>query len=151
MRYIPVLILLLAAFTTACKKEKQDYEKDNRVITDPRANSNVRLVNATGYNQVIANGDTLTNYKVIPNSPEYNQWEYPATPYFPSNGRLGSTWYLPRSLYGKNGAVSLVIEANGWQTNARTLRLDVKDSYTTPLDYYLLTQKDEPYVIDAPP
>ena len=151
MRYIPVLILFFAAFTAACKKEKQDFKKDNRVITDPRGNSSIRLVNATGYNQVIANGDTLTNYKVIPATPDHNQWEYPGTPYFPSNGRLGATWSLPRSLFGKNGAVSLVIEANGWQTNNRTLRLDVKDSYDTPLDYYLLTQKDEPYVIDAPP
>lgn len=151
MRYIPVLILLFAAFTTACKKEKQDYEKDNRVITDPRANSSTRLVNVTGYNQVIANGDTLTNYKVIPNTPGYNQWEYPGTPYFPSDGRLGATWYLPRSLFGKSSTVSLVVEANGWQTLNRTLQLDVKDDYNTPLDYYLLTQKNEPYVIDAPP
>lgn len=151
MKYIPVLILLSAALLAACKKDKQDYEKDNRVTTDPRANSGVRLVNVREYNQVVANGDTLTNYKVIPSSPEFNQWEYPGTPYFPSNGRLGATWYLPRSLFGKNGTASLMIESKGFQSMDRTLTLDVKDDYNTPVDYYLLTKKEETYVIDAPP
>ncbi|ASZ11279.1 DUF4397 domain-containing protein [Chitinophaga pendula] len=143
--------LLSGALISSCVKEKEDLRSDNRVINDARKASNIRLVNPIGYNQVVINGDTLTNYVIIPKSPQYPQWEYPGTTYFPSNGRLGNNWSIPRSLLKDDGTAMLKVEMNGFQLPLRTLEFKVQEDHSRPMDYYLLAQKEDAFVIDAPP
>lgn len=144
-------LLLTGVLISSCVKEKEELRSDNRVTNDARKASNIRLVNPIGYNQVVINGDTLTNYVIIPKSPQYPQWEYPGTTYFPSNGRLGSNWAIPRSLLKEDGTAMLKVEMNGFQVPLRTLEFKVQEDYSRPMDYYLLTRKEDAFVIDAPP
>lgn len=136
-KYLKVtpLTLVLLLVLAGCKKEKIDSGYDNRVITDARKSSSVRIINLSGYNQVVANGDTLTNYIVRkPNDPLESF--YPGTDYFPDNGRLGTTWNIQQSFF-KNGTAKVWVERIAYQSIKDTLRLDVKED-AQPADYYLL-------------
>lgn len=109
---------------------------DNRKVTDPRKGSMVRIVNLGGYNQVQANGDTLTNYVV--RDPQGSLADsYPATKYFRDNGRLGSTWTIQQDLFGK-GALKLLTEDVNFAGKGKPTAFTVTDEQQ-PVDYYLPT------------
>ncbi|MBB5636130.1 hypothetical protein HDE68_002018 [Pedobacter cryoconitis] len=136
-KYLKVTPLMLVSLLVlaGCKKEKIDSGYDNRVITDARKSSSVRIINLSGYNQVIANGDTLTNYIIRkPNDPLESF--YPGTNYFPDNGRLGTTWNIQQSFL-KNGTAKVLVERIAYQSAKDTLGLNVKED-AQPADYYLL-------------
>lgn len=122
----------------ACKKDKVDFESDNRIITQNRINSTVRIVNVTGYNQVIANGDSLTNFIVrTPNAS--NSQQYPGTSYFPQNGQLGATWFVPQDLFNAQEIVKLDFMVRSYApTGIGALKLDAKNDYNNPTDYFLV-------------
>ncbi|MET6996992.1 hypothetical protein [Chitinophaga defluvii] len=147
------LICLCAWLLSACKKDKLDHARDNRIIKDGQENSGVRLVNTNGYNQVIVNGDTLTNYVVITDPPEpgTNPWEYPGTRFFPKNGKLGNTWYLPRSLLLQDGTATVKVDIRSAKQAAYNMEFKVQEDYNLPMDYYLLKTKEEPYIVESPP
>lgn len=133
LRITCLMLLVLAS----CKKEKENFSYDNRPVTDARKNSTVRIVNVAGYNQVIANGDTLTNFiaRYI-NDPM--EGRYPGTSYFPVNGRLGSTWYIPQSFI-KNGTAKMYVRDKSYYSlNDPELSFDVQEEQERPSDYYLL-------------
>ncbi|SDF55772.1 protein of unknown function [Mucilaginibacter pineti] len=128
--------LLLLLVLGSCKKTKQDFNTDNRNITDVRKNSSVRIINLAGYNQLQVNGDTLTNYVVRPlNDPLENS--YPGTKYFPDNGRLGTTWSIPQGLL-INSSARLLVETKSYQGGGARLDLQVQEDAQQALDYYLL-------------
>ncbi|PTS99144.1 DUF4397 domain-containing protein [Pedobacter sp. HMWF019] len=130
------LSLLVAMAFSACKKDKLDMNYDNRKVTDPSKGSMVRIVNLAGYNQVQANGDTLTNYVVRdPQGPIADS--YPATKYFRDNGRLGSTWIIQQDLFGK-GALKLLTEDVSFAGRGQPTVFTVTDEQQ-PVDYYLPT------------
>lgn len=142
-----LFVLLLAI--VACKKDKTDFQYDNRKVTDSRKNSTVRLINLAGYNQVRINGDTLTNYVVrAPNDPRAGQ--YPGTLYFPDNGRLGTTWYIPQNLLDK-GAAKVFVETKIYNPLVDTLKLEVSEEPQQAMDYYLLPKKETQGVTGQPP
>lgn len=128
---IPAMVML-----ASCKKDKLELKNDYRPITDVRGNSLSRLVNMSGYNQVQVNGDTLTNYTILqPNE----SIKYPATYYFPENGRLGKTWNIPQALFNEKGEMRLLTEATQWgATLVEATTIDMKQSADTAFDYYLL-------------
>lgn len=129
-----LFVLLLAII--ACKKDKTDFQSDNRKVTDARKNSTVRLINLGGYNQLQLNGDTLTNYVVrAPNDP--NAGLYPGTRYFPDNGRLGTTWYIPQNLLN-NGTAKILVETKIYNPLKNPLELEVREESQQGTDYYLL-------------
>ncbi|WP_448104419.1 DUF4397 domain-containing protein [Pedobacter panaciterrae] len=121
----------------SCKKEKQDFEYDNRLITDARKNSSLRIVNLGNYGQVIMDGDTLTNNRyVLPTDPISTV--IPGTKYFPENGgKLGSTWNIPQSLL-KNGKARFFTEIGGYNTPGDKLTIDLQEDAAQAMDYYLL-------------
>lgn len=130
------LLFFLMLTTLACKKSKTDFEYDNRIVTDTRKNSAVRIVNLAGYNQVQVNGDTLTNYVIRePKDPLANM--YPGTTYFPGNGRLGDTWNIPQGLLN-NGKATVLVEIKLYQRSPLPLALEVQEDLLQPADYYLL-------------
>lgn len=150
MKQIYAILLLIAGCMLSCKKEKADHQYDNRVVEDTRKNSGVRLVNLAGYNQLVANGDTLTNYVVIPNTSD-KPYAYPGTKYFPADGRLSKTWYLPRAFIRADGTAELTTEARVYQgPQPPKLDFSVREVYNGEADYYLLKGKEEAYVIDVP-
>jgi hypothetical protein len=129
-----LFVFLLAI--VACKKDKTDFQSDNRKVTDARKNSTVRLVNLGGYNQIQLNGDTLTNYVVrAPNDPKGGM--YPGTLYFPDNGRLGTTWYIPQNLLDK-GVAKVLVETKVYNPSKNALELEVREDLQQGMDYYLL-------------
>jgi hypothetical protein len=127
-------LLLLAA----CKKDKIDFENDNRPVIENQKRSNVRIINLSNYNQVIANGDTLTNFIVkTPSDPTSNR--YPGTQYFPDNGRLGKLWEVPMDLFGAGEKSALTIASREYSGgNNSTINFTAENSYSNPTDYILL-------------
>lgn len=144
-----VMILLLAA----CKKDKSDFEYDNRPVIDNQKKSNVRIINLAGFNQVVANGDSLTNFVVKgPNDP--TEGRYPGTKYFPNNGRVGKIWEVPMDLF--DGAEKLRLDF-AWRSSSGVGNGDVsftaENSYANPTDYYLLPSTfmtGQPSVLPVP-
>jgi hypothetical protein len=143
------LLLLLAA----CKKNKFDHEYDNRPVTGNLKKSNVRIVNLAGYNQVVANGDSLTNFIVKePNDPSSDM--YPGTMYFPANGRLGKLWEVPIDLFDGAEKVQFDLAARNHTGSFNTdVRFTAEHNYSTPTDYYLLPSNymtEQPAVFPVP-
>ncbi|HWV75592.1 MAG TPA: DUF4397 domain-containing protein [Pseudosphingobacterium sp.] len=132
------LLMVCCLMLNACKKEKMDVEKDNRTVTDNRVASFVRLVNLTGFNQVIANGDSLTNFVVRdPQGPDY--YKYPGTDYFPEDGRIGKIWTIPQDLFDQKETLELKLFTRSFQgLYDEDLTLNVTNNYSQPTDYYLL-------------
>lgn len=144
IQQLPAFLGLAALLMlSACKKEKLDYTYDNRVITDARKSSSIRLVNLGGYNQVIVNGDTLTSFyyapvvPVVPGAP-VTEPVLPGTKYFPDNGYLGSTWNVPQSLL-KDGKAHLLVESGGVNVLVNKLNIDLDEANGQGVDYYLQT------------
>ena len=128
-------LLLLAA----CKKDKLDFGYDNRNVTDSRKSSNVRIVNLAGYNQVVANGDSLTSFIARAPGPDANQ--YPATHYFPEDGRLHKTWTIPQELFDQQERIDLALALRNYQPSFnRDIAFPVVNDYNNPTDYYLLPE-----------
>lgn len=132
------LLMVCCLILTACKKEKMDVEKDNRMVTDNRAASFVRLVNLTGFNQVIANGDSITNFIVRdPQGPDY--YKYPGTSYFPVDGRIGKIWTIPQDLFDQKETLELKLFTRSFQgLYDEDLTLNLANNYSRPTDHYLL-------------
>lgn len=127
----------------ACKKSKQDFEYDNRLITDARKSSSLRIVNLGGYGQVVMNGDTLTNTRyLLPTDPINTVVS--GTKYFPENGgKLGSTWSVPQSLL-KNGKARFFTEMGGYNTPGDKLTIELEEDVVQAYDYYLLATERVP-------
>ncbi|EDM35172.1 hypothetical protein PBAL39_16861 [Pedobacter sp. BAL39] len=120
---------------SACKKEKVDFAYDNRPVTDVRKSSSVRVMNLAGFNQVLLEGDTLTNYQIIlPTDPVTNVPR--ATLYFPEGGTLSSTWSVPQSLL-KNGKATIQVETRAYNKPNDKLSLQLEEDASQPMDYYL--------------
>ncbi|WP_442589424.1 DUF4397 domain-containing protein [Pedobacter sp. AW31-3R] len=137
IKHPSALCLLFILAFSACKKDKLNMDYDNRAVTDMRKGSTVRIVNLAGYNQVQVNGDTLTNYVVRDPNGSLSV-NYPATPYFLTNGRLGNTWTIQQDLF-VNGTLNLLSEAVNYTGKGPHTEFLVKDEQT-PVDYYLLSK-----------
>lgn len=138
-KYTSSLSLGLICFMlilSSCKKDKENFTYDNRKVTDTRKNSTVRVVNLAGYNQVIANGDTLTNF-IARNVNDPLEGRYPGTSYFPVDGRLGGTWTVPQSLL-INGVGKMYVRIKSYiGVSDPDLTFNVQEEQQ-PVDYYLL-------------
>lgn len=119
----------------ACKKDKIDFSSDDRSLTENRVNSTVRIINIGGFNQVIANGDSLTNFQII--NPTSGQ-QFRITSYFASEGKLGKTWFVPQNLFDQQGTAKLDIQTRGYQQATNDIKLDLKNDYSNPMDYFLM-------------
>ncbi|ASZ09652.1 DUF4397 domain-containing protein [Chitinophaga pendula] len=144
-----IAILLLLG---ACKKDKLNYEYDNRPLKEPRKKSNVRIINLADYNQVVANGDTLTNF-VVRRAGTPNENDYPGTTYFPTNGRLSKIWEVPQDVFDAREKANLTI--CNWTLSGviNMVRFTTENSYSRPLDYILppaFAFKGQPEVVPVP-
>ncbi|MFD2555509.1 DUF4397 domain-containing protein [Sphingobacterium tabacisoli] len=147
------MALVLLCFTS-CKKEKLEMKVDNRTVTEQRANSNVRIINLSGFNQVVANGDSLTNFVV--QNPRGSDWyKYPGTSYFPKDGRLSKIWTIPQDIFDVSEKADLHFAGRYYTGNGLNMDLDlqVSNSYDQPTDYYLMPtpyMNGQPEVVRVP-
>ncbi|RFZ95480.1 DUF4397 domain-containing protein [Mucilaginibacter conchicola] len=143
--YNLLCLLLIALLQVACKKDKLNTVIDNRFTTDNQQSSNIRVVNLGGFSQVIANGDTLTNFKVfgpneIPN--------LPGTRYFPTNGQLGKTWTIPQDLFNAQHKIALDLGIYDYNPDLNLGALiNLQYDVNNPQDVYLLNKE---YTTDLP-
>jgi hypothetical protein len=130
-------LLLFAGTLLSCKKEKVDYLVDNRANTEASGNSLVRLVNIKGNNQLIINGDTLTNFTfAVPvagqPTPAPN-----GTKWFPDNGAMGPTFSIPRQFL-QSGKAFVVTDSYVYQGVRDSIGFEVTETNNAPMDYYIV-------------
>ena len=148
-----VAIIVLSFVFTSCKKEKIEMGVDNRAVTENRELSNVRIVNIAGYNQVISGKDSLTNFIVRrPDAPDAGQ--YPGTPYFPVDGRLGKSWVIPQDLFNQQDQVKLTLGARSYQGNLYPdITFQAPNDYNKSMDYFLMPtifMDGQPDIVSVP-
>ncbi|GAA4167706.1 hypothetical protein [Sphingobacterium ginsenosidimutans] len=139
-----VKLLLVSIFVISCKRENLDYTFDYRPNPDAQKASNTRLVNLSENAQLIANGDSLTNFFVPPQRSGYippEELTPPGTRYFPKDGRLGQSWTVPQDLFQTDGTVrfrTTFVPIPTKTIASHDVEFTVRDSYDAPKDYYLL-------------
>jgi len=137
-RFFSLMGLGLLILAQGCKKDKTDLRQDNRVLTVNRANSNVRIINLAGFNQVKANGDSLTSF-VVKNPFTADGLKYPGTSYFPTDGKLGKTWFVPQDIFKANETAEFDFGLRTYQASGMAdIKMTAKNDYNNPTDYYLL-------------
>lgn len=134
-----IFALLLLGLSLSCAKDKFVEPTDNRYRTEASKSSNVRIVNLGGSNQVVVNGDSLTNFVIRTGDTDPLSGRYPATKYFPENGRLGMLWNVPQDLLDNNNKAEVEVTFVSHQGLGIGLHkeFDVYDN-GTPVDYYTL-------------
>ena len=139
-----IILVLVSIFSLSCKRENLDYTFDYRPNPDAEKASNVRLVNLSENAQLIANGDSLTNFFIPPNRIGYippEELTPPGTRYFPKDGRLGQSWTVPQDLFQTDGTIrfrTTFVPIPNKTIASHDVEFTVRDSYTAPKDYYLL-------------
>ncbi|SDK85818.1 protein of unknown function [Pedobacter sp. ok626] len=137
-KFLPLFFLMVMILGQACKKDKLNFEADNRVLTDNRVNSTARVINLALYNQVIANGDSLTSF-LTPSPTPGTPPKLPGTSYFPGNGYLTKIWNVPQDLFNAQEIVKLDFMTRSYQaTLGNDIKTEVKNDYNNPTDYFLM-------------
>ncbi|RYD97221.1 MAG: DUF4397 domain-containing protein [Sphingobacteriales bacterium] len=137
-KYIGLFCLGMLSLTQACKKDKVDTVLDNRALTENRLGSTARIINLGGFNQVIANGDSLTNF-VVRNNVGPDSYKFPGTSYFPADGRLTKTWNVPQDLFDAQGIAKFDFMSRLYQPILLPdIKVEVKNDYSNPTDYFLM-------------
>ncbi|SHM47883.1 hypothetical protein SAMN05444266_108218 [Chitinophaga jiangningensis] len=139
-------MLLLAGCMLSCKKEKVNYSYDNRPDTTVSGNSTIRLVNLVANNQLSLNGDSLTGYLALNPLPGGGEPLYPGTYWFPANGKLGTTFTIPRQFL-TTGKAMVSSDYLAYQSLRDSIGFEVTEIYSQPKDYYML--KSLPYTAAA--
>jgi hypothetical protein len=138
-----LFIFLTVTVICSCKK-KENFTYDNRPTSLHFANSSARIVNISDYNQVIANGQKLTNFlpQVQGNVPPVS-----GTLYFPSTGSFsgkGNAWYIPQNLINADGSANIslnkvsMVGAGAPNDTISPTVFKAVDNFNHPLDYYAI-------------
>lgn len=134
-----ILALSFLGLFGSCAKDKLVEYTDNRYRTEAFKSSNVRIVNLGGSNQVVVNGDSLTNFTIRYGDTDPLSGRYPATKYFPADGRLGMLWNVPQDLLNNNNSAEVEVTFVSYQGIGFGLHKEfaVHDN-GSPVDYYTL-------------
>ncbi|MBO9727306.1 MAG: hypothetical protein J7623_01580 [Chitinophaga sp.] len=138
-------ILTVAALMLSACSKKLDYAYDNRMVQQPITPSAIRLVNLAGATELSVRGEQLTSYQLPDYEGYYGESNTKGTFWFPENGRLGSTYTIPRA-FVINGWVDSVmlssLSIRNYAPNPRPLRM--KDDDANPKDYYFVRFRPNP-------
>ncbi|RFS21711.1 DUF4397 domain-containing protein [Chitinophaga silvatica] len=135
-KYFAVGLMLLTISMLSCKKEKVDYSYDNRPDIGVGGSSTIRLVNCTQNNQLSINGEKLTSYLII-NPPQGEQALYPGTYWFPTNGKLGASFTVPRQFL-TNGSAMISTDYLAYSMSRDSFGFKVIEEYNKPKDYFMV-------------
>lgn len=134
-----IFALLLLGLLLSCTKDKFVETTDNRYRTEAFKSSNVRIVNLGGSNQVVVNGDSLTNFVIRTGDTDPLSGRYPATKYFPEDGRLGMLWNVPQDLLDHNNSAEVEVTFVSYQGIGFGLHKEFAvHDHGSPVDYYTL-------------
>lgn len=126
-------LLLAIVLLSSCSKEKEEAGRKDP-YSENITPSRTRVVLAGGMD-IMVNGKKLSNWGAGlttvggPDNPPY------PTPYFPTTGKLGSTYFIPAEFIDAKGKA--LVELGGSGPGITT---EIEDSYTNPLDYYYNVQ-----------
>lgn len=126
-------LLLAVVSLSSCSKEKEDAGHEDP-YSENITSSRTRVVLAGGMD-IMVNGKKLSNWGAGPTTvggPENPP--YP-TPYFPTTGKLGSTYFIPAEFIDAKGKALVELGGSG-----AAVTTEIEDSYTNPLDYYYNVQ-----------
>src|ERR1700744_1079975 len=147
MKSLKYMLLLLAIMSVFSCKKKDDFTYDDRLTSTQYSNSNTRIINLSGLNQLTIGGHKLTNY-ILP-----RQEQLPpstGTLYFPTNGSFsnGSTYTIPQNLLNPDGTANVKMDElntlingvlpNGADSVFISSSFKTKDNQTNPNDYFVL-------------
>lgn len=130
-------ILLFGILLLSCSKTKVDPLRNGQIPSNNIPASSARLVLVGGFDLMV-NGKKLTNWLVgdahgggpeVPPNP---------TPYFPTTGKLGSTYFIPQEFMNGSGKATVGLYGGGGSSTSTTT--EVIDNYTQPWDYYFNVQ-----------
>ncbi len=152
-KHFAVGLMLLAMGMLSCKKEKLDHSYDNRPDIAVSGNSTVRLINMTDNNQLSVNGEKLTSYLIIRPTPG-QETLFPGTYWFPTNGKLGSSFTVPRQFL-TNGSAEISTDFLQYSLSRDSFGFKVTEDYSKPKDYFMMrglpfTAAVAPRVIEVP-
>lgn len=130
MRFVFSVCLLLLLW--GCKKDKTDFSYNGQPTQSAITSSPIRIVNihAAGMTELIVNDQRLTSF-LAPGRGGYTASNTRATKYFPENGRMGTTFYIPQEMIKQDGKAQVTagaIAVNGnemytsvsWEVNEHT-------------------------------
>lgn len=129
-------LLLLTIGMLSCKKEKVDYSYDNRPDKAAGGNSTIRLVNLSDHNQLSVNGERLTSYLIL-NPPAGQEALYPGTYWFPTNGKLGGSFTIPRQFL-TSGSADVSVDYWVYSQGRDSLGFKITEEYNKPKDYFIM-------------
>ncbi|NLR81415.1 DUF4397 domain-containing protein [Chitinophaga eiseniae] len=133
-------ILVAAAWLFSGCTKKLDYTYDNRINQQPITPSTIRLVNLCGATELTINGQALTSFTAPDRDGYYGPDQTKGTRWFPENGRMGTTYTVPRAFVDKNGwADSILFSSLSAKVNMPPTRpFWAKDDDNNPKDYYFV-------------
>lgn len=133
-----IFLILIITFSTSCKKEKIESREDNRVQQENIQSSKIRLINLTLFDQLIADGDSLTNF-LSGNLDGYSNRK--RTEYFPEDGLLSKVWQIPQNLLNGQQPVQLQMQGlnPGYTMDPTTIQ--IQEEGNQAIDYYFWTSK----------
>ena len=140
MHFIRIYSGLLLGMITlaACSKLKVDQRSGNNPTETQMTASTVRLVNLAGFTDLIVNGQKLTIF--VPPFPDGTPRNPAPTPYFPTTGTLGTTYFIPEQFLDAGDSATVQEEAAYNSGNSVYTfsgpTFGVKETYNNPTDYY---------------
>jgi len=132
-------LFLGAVLAASCSKTKTDVLPGNPPTTVNLSSSTIRVMLSAG-EDVVVNGDTLTNFLVptqYPGPGGAPPTQVFPTRYFPTTGRATGPWYVPKALLDGKGQA--MVKVFGFSDNGGGLvdSFQVTEDYAHPSDYYL--------------
>jgi len=137
-RWLCLLTLFSLLLVLSCKKDKADFQRDSAVERVTGELSHTRIIDLYGYDQVIANGDSLTNFvaPLSPTDPLYkkNHYKFPGTKYFPEDGRFGNSWWSGENFDAKVGYIWKVPKSLFRSDNSLDVELQILGTNRLPYE-----------------
>ncbi len=127
-----LLFLWTVLSTLACSKTKVDDWRDPSIPLNNIKSSTARIVLVGGCDLEV-NNTRLTNWEApdITGSPQLKPLP---TPYFPTTGKPGTTYYIPQEFMDASGKAMVRLYSAGGSGPLATAQ--VEDNYNHPWDYY---------------
>lgn len=163
-RWFYGIMVFSLLWSSSCKKDKINFERDTKIEQITENLSGTRIIDLFGYDHVIANGDSLTNFvaPIHPSDPAYkaDHYKFPGTKYFPQDGRLGNSWWglenfdmkvggiwqVPAVLFGTDHTLNLTLQNIDYGGNPyEQASFAIGQENNKNMDYYVVN----PAVMDG--
>lgn len=125
-------LLLATVSLLSCSKEKEDAGREDP-YSENIISSRTRVVLAGGM-EIMVNEKKLSNWSVGSTTGGGPENPPNPTPYFPTTGKPGNSYFIPAEFIDAKGKALLKLFSPGGSVPLATT--EIEDSYTDPVDYY---------------